>query len=98
MSDVVRLLTLRQLAAYLGQAPDTVRKRAKRGEIPALKVGFGPRSPYRFDPQEIDRWMYGDSRPVRAMVGRDAPDARDRGTPSVVQSRPFARAGLKEER
>ncbi len=48
-----RLLTVHEVADQLGYHPETVREMARRGEIPALKLG-GRTSPYRFRQSQID--------------------------------------------
>jgi excisionase family DNA binding protein len=47
------LLTTRQVAKYLQLKPVTVRRKAARGEIPAIKIG----KEIRFDKAQIDRWL-----------------------------------------
>lgn len=37
--------------------PETVRAMARRGEIPAMKVGRSRGSPYRFRRSSIDAWL-----------------------------------------
>lgn len=51
-----RLLTVREVAEQLGYHPETVRTMARRGQIPALKLG-GRTSPYRFRQAQIDVFL-----------------------------------------
>jgi excisionase family DNA binding protein len=64
-----RLFSTKKLAEYLDMAPLTVRRKAKRGEIPSIKIG----NRLRFDKQHIDRWLLERSnrRPVRILVVDD---------------------------
>ena len=47
------LLTTNQLAEYLQLKPVTIRRKAAKGEIPALKIG----RQIRFDKAQIDKWL-----------------------------------------
>lgn len=55
-----RFLNVREVAETLGIAPETVRTMARRGEIPAFKMGSSSTSPYRFDAKDVEltiaRW------------------------------------------
>jgi len=66
-----RLLSTKKLAEYLDIAPLTVRRKAKSGEIPSIKIG----NRLRFDKQQIDRWLLerSSSRPVHILVVDDEP-------------------------
>ncbi len=46
-------LTLAELATYLKRGKSTLYRMAQHGEIPARKMG----RPWRFDREEIDRWL-----------------------------------------
>lgn len=46
-------LTLDELATYLKRGRSTLYAMAKRGEIPASKIG----RTWRFDREEIDTWL-----------------------------------------
>lgn len=48
-----KLLSSREIAEYLNLQPVTVRRKAARGEIPAVKIG----NRFRFDKSQIDRWL-----------------------------------------
>lgn len=54
------LLTIEETAARLRQSPATVRRKIREGELPAIRVGSGPRAPYRIDPVELERFLYAD--------------------------------------
>jgi len=53
-----QLLTVKETATLLRQSPWSVRQKIARGEIPALKIGNGPRAPIRVDAGELERWLY----------------------------------------
>jgi excisionase family DNA binding protein len=55
------LLTVGEVAQRLGQHPETIRRKARDGELPALKLGTGPRARLAFDPDELDAWLYGEA-------------------------------------
>jgi len=63
------LLTTQQVAEYLKLKPVSVRRKAKRGEIPSIKVG----NRVRFDKQQIDTWLFNKSngKPVYILVVDD---------------------------
>lgn len=48
------LLTVDEVARYLKLDPVTVRRKAARGEIPAIKLGRR----FRFDTDEINNWLH----------------------------------------
>ena len=47
-----KVMTVRELSAYLHVHPSTIYRLLKRHEIPAFHVG----SDWRFNIEEIDRW------------------------------------------
>ena len=49
-----RLLTTDEVAEYLRLNRETVLRKARKGEIPAIKMGY--RS-YRFHKDQIDEWL-----------------------------------------
>ena len=49
-----KLLTVEEVAAYLRINRETVVRKARKGEIPAVKIGY--RS-YRFHKEQIDEWL-----------------------------------------
>ena len=50
MQDV---LTLREAAAFLRCSPDTVKRRARAGDLPASKIGRA----WRFRREDLDAWL-----------------------------------------
>ncbi len=60
------LLTVADVAERFGQHPETIRRKARDGEIPALKLGTGPRARFAFDRTELEACVYG--RPESAGV------------------------------
>jgi excisionase family DNA binding protein len=53
--EVPPLLTAEGAARYLGVDAETVRRMARRGSIPVIRVGGGTRPRLRFDPEELCR-------------------------------------------
>jgi hypothetical protein len=47
--------TAGETATRVQLKPNTVRKLARQGRIPAIKLGTGPRPRLRFDPAAVDR-------------------------------------------
>ena len=62
MSD--RLLTTREVAAFLGLSPETVLRRWRAGELPGYRLGSNV---LRFRESEIEAWLEG-TRPGRPLV------------------------------
>jgi len=50
---VSRVLNVDEVARYLGVVPDTIYRKARRGEIPAVKVG----KVWRFPKETLERWL-----------------------------------------
>ena len=50
MQDV---LTLEEAASFLRCSPDTVKRRARAGELPAAKIGRA----WRFRRADLDQWL-----------------------------------------
>ena len=48
-----KVLTVDQVARYLGVVPDTIYRRARRGEIPAVKMG----KIWRFPKDALEKWL-----------------------------------------
>ncbi len=46
-------MTVGEVAQYLGIVPDTVYRKARRGEIPAVKMG----KIWRFPREALDKWL-----------------------------------------
>jgi len=53
-----RLLTVQQAAELLRVSPQTIHARISRGDIPAVKLRHGMRSPIRISEAEIEEWVY----------------------------------------
>jgi excisionase family DNA binding protein len=51
------LLTIREVAAMLRQSERTVRGKVADGTLPAVRIGSGPRAPFRVDGGELERWI-----------------------------------------
>ena len=49
-----RLLTADEVAEYLRLNRETVLRKARKGEIPAIKMGY---KSYRFHKDQIDDWL-----------------------------------------
>jgi len=49
-----RMMTVKEVADYLGIASSTVYRLTERGALPALKVGSG----WRFNSRMIDKWRF----------------------------------------
>jgi excisionase family DNA binding protein len=66
-----KLLSATQLAEYLNLKPVTIRRKAKSGEIPSIKIG----NRLRFDKKQIDKWLLERTResPVHILVVDDEP-------------------------
>jgi len=47
------LLTTQELAKYLKIRPETVLRKSRKGELPAVKIG----RQYRFDVDQINNWL-----------------------------------------
>jgi excisionase family DNA binding protein len=52
------LLSVRQVAEWLGVSEKQVYRLIYRGEIPAVRLG-GRGSALRVDPDELEAWLYG---------------------------------------
>ncbi|MGO9264193.1 MAG: helix-turn-helix domain-containing protein [Candidatus Binataceae bacterium] len=50
---MAKVLTLQEVAKYLRVHPSTVYRLAKKGQIPAFKLG----SDWRFNLESIDEWL-----------------------------------------
>jgi excisionase family DNA binding protein len=59
-----RLLTTREVAAFLGVSPETVLRRWRVGELPGYRLASNV---LRFRESEIEAWLQG-TRPERPLV------------------------------
>ena len=53
VSAVTRVMNVDEVARYLGVVPDTIYRKARRGEIPAVKMG----KIWRFPKETLDKWL-----------------------------------------
>jgi excisionase family DNA binding protein len=56
------VLTLQQVAEYLKVHPNTIYRLARRGKLPAFKIG----SDWRFNRESVDQWRLAQERPASA--------------------------------
>lgn len=63
-----KLLTVDEVAEYLRLNRETVLRKARKGEIPAIKMGY--RS-YRFHRKQIDEWLK-----AKAETKKDKPQSK----------------------
>ena len=47
------IMNVDEVARYLGVVPDTIYRKARRGEIPAVKMG----KMWRFPKETLDKWL-----------------------------------------
>ena len=52
-----KLLTVGQVADRLQVSRWSVYRRVAEGQIPAVKLGTGPRAPLRVDADELEQWL-----------------------------------------
>ena len=69
------LLTVDEIAQYLRLNRETVLRKARKGEIPAIKIGY--RS-YRFYKDQIDDWLK-----VRGAMGTKGRMSEPKGTKGI---------------
>ena len=48
-----RIMTVHEVAKYLNMVPDTIYRKARAGEIPAVKMG----KCWRFPKNTLDKWL-----------------------------------------
>ena len=53
VSMVTRVMNVGEVARYLRVVPDTIYRKARRGEIPAIKMG----KVWRFPKETLDKWL-----------------------------------------
>lgn len=71
---MIELLTTKEIAQYLRLRPETVLRKVRQGEIPAMKVG----GRFRFDREQIDAWLRYNSTSRRSGVVNDDDEATKR--------------------
>jgi excisionase family DNA binding protein len=59
--ETPELLTIDEAAHALRQSRETVYRRIRSGELPAVRIGCGPRAPIRISSFELACWLYGSS-------------------------------------
>ena len=57
-----RVMTVKEVSAYLKVHPSTIYRQLKSGRLPAFRVG----SDWRFNVESIDRWRLGHDGEFRA--------------------------------
>jgi excisionase family DNA binding protein len=62
--EETQLFTVAEVARLLQQSERTVRDTIASGQLPAVKIGTGPRAPLRVDRRELDAWLYGEQEPA----------------------------------
>ena len=50
---MAQLMNVDEVARYLRVVPDTIYRKARRGEIPAVKMG----KMWRFPKETLDKWL-----------------------------------------
>jgi excisionase family DNA binding protein len=55
-----QLLTIPEAAARLRQTPGTIRRKIREGQLPALRLGTGPRAPFRIDALELEAFLFAE--------------------------------------
>ncbi len=61
----MKFITLEEASKMLNLHPEVVRKKARQGVIPAVKLGTGLRAPWRFSHEEIEKYIAGETAPVK---------------------------------
>ena len=77
----LQLLTVRETAEVLRQSEWSVRQKIGRGEIPALRVGVGPRAPFRILRADLERWLFTPPQPPVSEAAPGVGRSRARGLP-----------------
>ncbi len=70
------VFTLKEVAEYLNVHPDSIRRYAKRGELPAFKIG----TDWRFNKESIDQWR-------KAQEEKNRRQARERSQQKTLARR-----------
>lgn len=61
---MTKLLSAYELAEYLNLKPVTIRRKAKTGEIPFIKIG----NRLRFDKKQVDKWLLSNPQRNRLQI------------------------------
>jgi excisionase family DNA binding protein len=67
------LLTVAEAARWARVSKKTVLRRIKTGELPATRIGAGPRAPLRIDPAKLKDFLHGASGKPPADGAADLP-------------------------
>ena len=59
-APLTRLLTDQEVATFLAVQPDTVRRRAARGDLPSIRLG----RLLRFRQEDVEAWVAGHRAPT----------------------------------
>jgi Helix-turn-helix domain len=59
----MELLTVAELANKVKLSPSRILEKARRGEIPRIKLGKGPKAPVRFDLEAVLKALQRDDVP-----------------------------------
>ena len=89
-----KLLTPYQAARRLNLSEEAVRRKIREGDLPAYKLGPGPRSPLRIPADELERWLERNRTDSRA---RPASPASAAGPPAAGAVEPAGEPGPTEE-
>ena len=61
---MIELLTTREIAQYIRLRPETVLRKVRNGEMPAIKIG----GRFRFDKEQVDEWLRHNSTSTRSVL------------------------------
>jgi len=59
LREADKLLTVPEVARRLRQSQESIYRKIRSGEIPAVRIGSGPRPPLRVNEAELAEWLYG---------------------------------------
>ena len=79
-----RVMNVDEVARYLRVVPDTIYRKARRGEIPAVKMG----KVWRFPKETLDKWLNDAALDTVNPVPR--PNGRVRGEKGLTTAEPAA--------
>ena len=79
-----RVMNVDEVARYLRVVPDTIYRKARRGEIPAVKMG----KVWRFPKETLDKWLNDAALGTVNLVPR--PNGRVRGEKGLTTAGPAA--------
>jgi excisionase family DNA binding protein len=68
---MTELLTTKEIAQFLRLRPETVLRKVRQGEIPAIKVG----GRFRFDKEQIAEWLRHNSTSTKSVPVNDNEEA-----------------------